>query len=345
VELRNPGPAALTLRAIVINGPDAYDFDYGIDDTCGVGDTIPAGASCHKSLLFRPQAAGLRRANLVIDSPQLASLAIMQISGVAQTGATPAVANYQGIWGVPAESGWGIDFTHQGDIIFASWFTYDANGKPYWFSAALQQQSDGSFAGAIDLTSGPPYSAVPFDPTRVTHTTVGTGGLTFSDATHGTFSYTVNGVSQVKQLTLFVFATPVPVCTFNSTLAATQAVNYQDMWWVPAESGWGINFTHQGDIIFASWFTYDLNGNPTWVSAALTKTGARTYVGALDATTGPPFSSVPFDSTHVTHTPVGTASVTFTDGANATLVYTLNGVSQTKALTRFVFRSPGTVCQ
>jgi hypothetical protein len=83
VELRNPGPAALTLRAIVINGPDAYDFDYGIDDTCGVGDTIPAGASCHKSLLFRPQAAGLRRANLVIDSPQLASLAIMQISCVA----------------------------------------------------------------------------------------------------------------------------------------------------------------------------------------------------------------------------------------------------------------------
>ena len=77
----------------------------------------------------------------------------------------------------------------------------------------------------------------------------------------------------------------------------------------------------------------------------MTKTGARTYVGALDATAGPPFSSVPFDSTHVTHTPVGTASVTFTDGANATFVYTLNGVSQTKALTRFVFRSPGTVCQ
>src|SRR5258705_1167891 len=27
VELHNPGPAALTLRAIVLNGPDAYDFD------------------------------------------------------------------------------------------------------------------------------------------------------------------------------------------------------------------------------------------------------------------------------------------------------------------------------
>jgi hypothetical protein len=37
--------------------------------------------------------------------------------------------------------------------------------------------------------------------------------------------------------------------------------------------------------------------------------------------------------------------VTFTDGANATFVYTLHGVSQAKPLARFVFRAPGTVCQ
>ena len=48
-----------------------------------------------------------------------------------------------------------------------------------------------------------------------------------------------------------------------------------------------------------------------------------------------------FDSTQVTHTAVGTATVTFTDGANGTFTYTLNGVSQTKTLTRFVFRAPG----
>jgi hypothetical protein len=84
---------------------------------------------------------------------------------------------------------------------------------------------------------------------------------------------------------------------------------------------------------------------PFWVSAALTKTVAGTYTGALDATTGPPFNSVPFDSSHLTHTTVGTASVSFADGNNATFTYTLNGVSRSKALTRFVFRAPGTVCQ
>ena len=56
-------------------------------------------------------------------------------------------SNYQGMWAVPnlAEAGWGINFTHQDDLIFASWFTYDANGKPWWLTMTLQRQSDGSF--------------------------------------------------------------------------------------------------------------------------------------------------------------------------------------------------------
>ncbi|MGC1818702.1 MAG: S8 family peptidase, partial [Casimicrobiaceae bacterium] len=42
--------------------------------------------------------------------------------------------------------------------------------------------------------------------------------------------------------------------------AGAAAPNYQGLWWAsPAgsESGWGINFAHQGDVIFATWFTYD----------------------------------------------------------------------------------------
>jgi hypothetical protein len=132
----------------------------------------------------------------------------------------------------------------------------------------------------------------------------------------------------------------------NITLAVG-TTNYQGMWAVPnlAEPGWGINFTHQGDVIFVSWFIYDQNGAPIWVSATLTKTGTRTYTGELDMTTGPPFSAVPYNPTLVTHTTVGTATVVFTDGNNGTFSYTLNGVTRTKALTRFVFVWPGTVCQ
>jgi hypothetical protein len=90
IELNNQGPAAMSLSAIVLNGPEVYDF-VGFNNTCQVGSTIAAGESCHMALYFRPQGAGIRRANLVIDSPQLSSLAIMQISGVATTITAPTV--------------------------------------------------------------------------------------------------------------------------------------------------------------------------------------------------------------------------------------------------------------
>jgi hypothetical protein len=90
IELHNQGPAAMSLSAIVLNGPEVYDF-VGFNNTCQVGSTIAAGESCHMALYFRPQGAGIRRANLVIDSPQLSSLAIMQISGVATTITAPTV--------------------------------------------------------------------------------------------------------------------------------------------------------------------------------------------------------------------------------------------------------------
>ena len=47
------------------------------------------------------------------------------------------------------------------------------------------------------------------------------------------------------------------------------------MWWAAGgvESGWGINFAHQGDIIFATWFTYDFTGASLPLSATLTRVG------------------------------------------------------------------------
>jgi hypothetical protein len=41
---------------------------------------------------------------------------------------------------------------------------------------------------------------------------------------------------------------------------------------------------------------------------------------------------------------VGTATFTFTDGNTASFAYTVNGVAQTKAITREILQSPGTTC-
>ena len=65
----------------------------------------------------------------------------------------------------------------------------------------------------------------------------------------------------------------------SASVTAAAAVNYQGLWFNPAESGWGINFAHDGDTIFASWFTYDLTGKGTWLVMAATKTGAQHLYG------------------------------------------------------------------
>jgi hypothetical protein len=258
--------------------------------------------------------------------------------------------SYEGLWWAsPAgsESGWGIDLAHQGDTIFATWFTYDATGKAWWLSMTANLQLDGSYAGTLNQTTGPPFSAQPFNPLLVHAVGMGTGTLVFQDAKSGTFTYTVNGTTQTKNIVRQVFG-PLPTCTFDLLPDLSKATNYQDLWWAaPAgsESGWGINLTQQGSVIFATWFTYGMDGKPLWVSVTAPQTAAGKFSGTLYRTTGPPFNASPFDPAQVKAQQAGTATFTFTDGNNATFAYTLDGVTQSKAITRQVFVEPGTVCQ
>ena len=258
--------------------------------------------------------------------------------------------NYEGLWwAAPAgsESGWGINFAHQDDIIFATWFTYDATGNARWLSMTAPLVAAGQYSGTLIASSGPAFNAVPFNPRNVIGTVVGTGTLTFSDLNTGKFDSTVNGITQSKAIVRQAFD-QLPTCTFGIEGDLTQAYNYQDLWWAApagAEAGWGVNLTQQGNTIFATWFTYDLDGTPLWLSATTPKTAAGVYGGTLYRTTGPAFSAVPFLPANVVTTAVGTATFTFTDGNTGTFAYTVNGVSQSKPITRQVFAAPGTVCQ
>src|SRR5712692_3920772 len=117
-------------------------------------------------------------------------------------------ANYEGLWWTaPAgsESGWGINFAHQGDVIFATWFTYDVTGKGWWLTMTAPKMGNNAYSGTLFQATGPAFDAVPFDPMQVRGTTVGSGTLTFSDANNGTFTYIVNGISQTKNITREVF--------------------------------------------------------------------------------------------------------------------------------------------
>ena len=280
----------------------------------------------------------------------VSNLATNYAGASASVAPAAAAVNYEGIWwNAPAgsESGWGINFEHQGDIIFATWFTYDAAGKGWWLVMTAAKTAPNTYSGTLFKTAGPAFNAVPFNPALVTPSQVGSGTLTFTDANNGTFTYTVNGIAQVKSITRQVFG-PLPTCTSGANLNLASATNYQGLWWgAPAgsESGWGINFAHQGDTIFATWFTYDMDGTPMWLVATAGKTAPGTYTGALFRTTGPAFNTVPFNPANVMPTQVGSMTLTFTDGNTGTFAYTVNGIAQVKAITRQVFSGAGTICQ
>jgi hypothetical protein len=258
----------------------------------------------------------------------------------------PMVSSQTALWWNPAESGWGLNLNHQGNTLFGTLFTYDASGVPLWLVMDNgKMQSDGlTFTGPLYRTTGPAFNAAPFNPSAVGASAVGSMTVSFQDVNSGTLRYTVNGVEVAKAIQRQVYGSRAAAC-FPTTASRTAVTNYQDLWWNPAESGWGVNVTHQDNTLFATLFTYDASGRDLWlVMDNGTRTSGTTYSGPLYRTSGPPFNSTPFNPSAVGATPVGTMSFSFTDGNNGTLTYTYNGAPVTKQITRQLFSSPVPLC-
>jgi hypothetical protein len=278
------------------------------------------------------------------------------IPGTVQCPSADSIAaSFEGLWLKGDEAGWGINLTHQGTTLFATWFTYDADGSGMWLVMSNgAQTSPGNFSGALYRTVGPAFSANPFNSIAfpANYATVGTLSLSFTDANNGTMSYTVNGATQAKAITRFIYAAGGTNCLLGGVQGSSP--NYQDLWLRDAagtnEAGWGVNITHQGDILFATWFTYLAGSGSTnkgmWlVMSNGNKVSNGVYSGALQQTTGPAFSAVPFNASSVNRSTVGTGTFTFTDANNGTFNYTVNGVTQSKPIARFIYAAPSTTCQ
>ena len=261
---------------------------------------------------------------------------------------TPSQASYEGLWLKSDEAGWGLNVTHQGTIVFATWFTSDTDGSGLWMVMSNgAQTSPGNFSGPLYRTTGPAFNAVPFTSIHFpdNYTAVGTLTLSFTDANNGVMSYSVNGVQQSKAIARYIYAVGGTSCTLGGAQGALP--NYQDLWLnspLGTESGWGVNLTHQGDILFATWFTYQAGGKGQWlVMSNGAKTAPNVYSGALQRTTGPAFSAVPFNPNNVARSTVGNATFTFSDANNGTFAYTIDGISQSKPIA--LHHATTTVCQ
>ena len=248
--------------------------------------------------------------------------------------------NYTDLWWDPKEPGWGLNLNHQGTTIFATLFTYDRDGKPMWLVASsVTRQPTGYWEGSLQRATGTSFNARPWVP--VTLERVGTLDLTFESRDKATLSYSFDGVRLSKTIQRQGFSIP-PVCRWSG-FDRSLTTNFQDLWWNPEEPGWGLGLSHQGDILFATLFTYDASGRDLWlVMSRGERIADGRYIGELLQTSGPPFNAFPW--TPATATQVGTMTVQFTRGNAATVTYTLGGVLVVRSIERQVFGIPATEC-
>jgi hypothetical protein len=112
------------------------------------------------------------------------------------------------------------------------------------------------------------------------------------------------------------------------------SVDQSDLYYIPAESGWGIQLVQRGSVIFATMFVYGPSNTPTWYVATMQFAGNFTWTGDLYATTGPYFGTAPFNPENVVATKVGTMTWVAQTVETGTLSYVVDGVGVTKNVVR-----------
>lgn len=122
----------------------------------------------------------------------------------------------------------------------------------------------------------------------------------------------------------------------DAPLKTASNTDVSDLWWNPAEPGWGMQLVNTDDHVFATIFVYGADGKPTWFVAVLERTGSATpltFTGKLYATTGSYYGS-PYGSMPQTEREAGTMTFVLTDTSAGQLSYTVDGVSVSQPVQR-----------
>lgn len=142
----------------------------------------------------------------------------------------------------------------------------------------------------------------------------------------------------------FAAALAAALCLASAPASATTySIDFTDLWFNPAESGWGFNVIQQGNTLFGTLFVYGSDLSARWyVASGMTPQSAPAgqfkFGGKLYQTTGPFFGAASFNPSSVTVTEVGDISITFITSSTATLVYNVNTTTVTKNISRQSFQ-------
>ena len=210
---------------------------------------------------------------------------------------------------------------------FTMVFSYPGNGTAVMSPVIAQSSSPGSDVLQITTTAGNAFTLTLFPTaggqiTGIYPDPVFANSIVFAafldPSNHACTGLSASQACGIGQVGLVAGATATgginPLVVTVPVSPPTTTPNYEGLWWnnpAGSESGWGINLVHQGDTIFATWFTYDGAGKPWWLTMTANKTAQGTYGGTLYQSRGPAFFSVPFLTSAVTLAPVGTGTSSY----------------------------------
>jgi Bacterial Ig-like domain (group 3) len=232
-------------------------------------------------------------------------------------------------WAGLAENGWGMSIMQKGAVQFNTFYIYDAQGKPTWvvMPGGAWDSTFTRFSGPLYQTTGSPY--FDYDASRLNvPAPIGNATLTFTNLNAAVLDYTISGQSGRKQIARQPFGVP----------DSAPRLLVRDMWWGgQTENGWGLAIAQQDRNLFTVWFTYDAGGKPTWYVVSGGKWDENVFTGDVYTTTSSAWIGTTYDTSQFKFTKAGEMTITFTDQDNAVMTTTIDGVTQSKPITRQPF--------
>ena len=117
--------------------------------------------------------------------------------------------------------------------------------------------------------------------------------------------------------------------------ATSFSTDQSDLWYIPSESGWGIQLVERGSLIFITMFVYDPSGKPIWYVGTLNATETPfVWTGDIYVTNGPWFGAQPYNPALFGGRVVGSMTWNAPFVTSGTLTYTVDGISVTKNIIR-----------
>jgi hypothetical protein len=239
-----------------------------------------------------------------------------------------------GLWYEPQKTGWGVTISEQGNKLFAAIYLQGNDGKPLWLVMPdIAYSNDKIHRGRVYLAQqGTPFDKITSGVAAPKMQDFGVGSIEAALDGDAVLSLNLNGNQNINaRLKRFVFG-KLPSCEYVASNTDRQKTTIvSDLWWDSSTPGWGVSLEHQGDKVFAAWYTYGADGKATWVTASdLSKTPEGTFTGKL-------YRQEQVSAGVSLTKPVGTLTLSYANGDLGVFAYTLDGITQSKIIRRYIF--------